>query len=204
MIDQRAATLERQLDAERSSGTANTGTGTGTGTGSGGGSGQMAVQFFEKRRRKAWLSRGDDEVCWECWTVKVTVAEPRTESGAFPSHPQIHFKHVICRKQCLLGGWGADVSGMLTTSRARKGPSCHGTDPAYHSHEDSDLCQYAQRSHTPHHNNSCQSIPVQNSYRAKGYWLGLSYSHLLGLTRGPFRHLASCSFFLPASCSVAH
>lgn len=42
----------------------------------------MAVQFFEKKRRKAtWLSRGDDEVCWECWTVKVTVAEPRTESG---------------------------------------------------------------------------------------------------------------------------
>lgn len=75
MIDQRAAALERQLDAERSSGTASSGT-------SGGGRGQMAVQFFEKRRRKAWLSRGDDEVCWECWTVKVTVAEPRTESGA--------------------------------------------------------------------------------------------------------------------------
>jgi len=76
MIEQRAAALERQLDAERSSGTASSGT-------SGGGRGQVAVQFFEKRRRKAWLSRGDDEVCWECWTVKVTVAEPRTESGAF-------------------------------------------------------------------------------------------------------------------------
>jgi hypothetical protein len=47
--------------------------------------GQVAVQFFEKRRRKAWLSRGDEEVCWECWTVKVTVAEPRTESGTFIS-----------------------------------------------------------------------------------------------------------------------
>lgn len=47
----------------------------------GGGRGQVTVQFFEKRRRKAWLSRGDEEICWEIWTLKVTVAEPRTESG---------------------------------------------------------------------------------------------------------------------------
>ena len=73
MIEQRASELERQLDAQRTSGSA----------GNGGGRGQLVVQFFEKRRRKAWLSRGDEEVCWECWTVKVTVAEPRTESGAF-------------------------------------------------------------------------------------------------------------------------
>ncbi|POR37906.1 DUF1649 domain protein, partial [Tolypocladium paradoxum] len=78
MIDQRASALERQLDAERSSGGgSNNG---GGGGGGGGGRGQVAVQFFEKRRRKAWLSRGDEEVCWECWTIKVTVAEPRTES----------------------------------------------------------------------------------------------------------------------------
>lgn len=69
MIDQRAAALERQLDAERAS--------------SEGARGQITVQFFEKRRRKAWLSRGDEEVCWESWTIKVTVAEPRTESGMF-------------------------------------------------------------------------------------------------------------------------
>ncbi|KAK7225896.1 hypothetical protein V2G26_013899 [Clonostachys chloroleuca] len=71
MIDQRAAALERQLDAERSSASMSTG---------GGSRGQFTVQFFEKRRRKAWLTRGDDEVCWECWTLKVTVAEPKTES----------------------------------------------------------------------------------------------------------------------------
>ncbi|KAK2592968.1 hypothetical protein QQS21_009335 [Conoideocrella luteorostrata] len=73
MIDQRASALERQLDAERSSGGRD-------GNTNGGGRGQVAVQFFEKRRRKAWLSRGDEEVCWESWTLKVTVAEPRTES----------------------------------------------------------------------------------------------------------------------------
>ncbi|KAF7550031.1 hypothetical protein G7046_g8153 [Stylonectria norvegica] len=70
MIEQRTSALERQLDAQRTSGSA----------GNAGGRGQMVVQFFEKRRRKAWLSRGDEEVCWESWTLKVTVAEPRTES----------------------------------------------------------------------------------------------------------------------------
>ncbi|KAF5018315.1 hypothetical protein F66182_9714 [Fusarium sp. NRRL 66182] len=74
MIEQRVAALERQLDAQRSSGNTNNAS---NGTG---GRGQLVVQFFEKRRRKAWLSRGDEEVCWESWTVKVTVAEPRTES----------------------------------------------------------------------------------------------------------------------------
>jgi autophagy-related protein 101 len=73
MIAQRAAALERQLDAQRSSGVPD--------NDNGGGRGQVAVQFFEKRRRKAWLPRGDEEVCWECWTIKVTVAEPKTESG---------------------------------------------------------------------------------------------------------------------------
>lgn len=75
MIEQRASALERRLDAERTSGNLS------AHASGGGGRGQVAVQFFEKRRRKAWLSRGDDEVCWECWTVKVTVAEPRTETG---------------------------------------------------------------------------------------------------------------------------
>ncbi|KLU89052.1 hypothetical protein MAPG_08029 [Magnaporthiopsis poae ATCC 64411] len=71
MIDQRAAALARQLDAAQSH----------QHHPSGGGRGQISVQFFEKKRRKTWLAmRGDEEVCWEWWTVKVTVAEPRTES----------------------------------------------------------------------------------------------------------------------------
>ncbi|KOS19113.1 Autophagy-related protein 101 [Escovopsis weberi] len=107
MIQSRANALERQLDAERSSATARSPASyssspstTAAGNppapsssassssaaaaaldlGGSGGRGQISVQFFEKRRRKAWLSRGDEEVCWESWTIKVTVAEPRTES----------------------------------------------------------------------------------------------------------------------------
>ncbi|EKJ75069.1 hypothetical protein FPSE_04781 [Fusarium pseudograminearum CS3096] len=76
MIEQRVAAFERQIDTQRSSG----GTNNASGGSATGGRGQLVVQFFEKRRRKAWLSRGDEEVCWECWTIKVTVAEPRTES----------------------------------------------------------------------------------------------------------------------------
>ncbi|KAI9677527.1 MAG: hypothetical protein M1817_006481 [Caeruleum heppii] len=41
--------------------------------------GQIAVQFFEKRRRKAWFSKTEEEVCWEQWTLDVTLATPKTE-----------------------------------------------------------------------------------------------------------------------------
>lgn len=81
MIEKRAAELARELDAERTHSHQQHQTSRG-----GGGRGHISVQFFEKKRRKTWYMRaayggGDEEVCWECWTVKVTVAEPRTESG---------------------------------------------------------------------------------------------------------------------------
>ncbi|CAK7563839.1 MAG: hypothetical protein SEPTF4163_001716 [Sporothrix epigloea] len=81
LIDQRTTMLARQLEEEKTA-SSMTGGGGGGGNNRGGGRGQIAVQFFEKRRRKAWyvMRAGDEEVCWECWTVKVTVAEPRSES----------------------------------------------------------------------------------------------------------------------------
>ncbi|RYO78952.1 hypothetical protein DL762_008431 [Monosporascus cannonballus] len=120
MIERRADELAQQLDAERinnnnnnnnnsnnnnsnsakkaiggsrrggGGGAAGLGIG-GVGGGGGDGRGTITVQFFEKKRRKAWYGGRDEEVCWESWTVKVTVAEPRTESGGFLlpslSHP---------------------------------------------------------------------------------------------------------------------
>ncbi|KAH9884439.1 DUF1649-domain-containing protein [Xylariomycetidae sp. FL2044] len=87
MIEKRATELVRDLDAERTThhNNAQGSGGGGGGGGSGGGRGHISVQFFEKKRRKAWSVRaafggGDEEVCWECWTIKVTVAEPRTET----------------------------------------------------------------------------------------------------------------------------
>jgi len=70
LIDQRTATLVRQLDTNSDMGARNTGV-----------RGLMAVQFFEKKRRKAWFTKGEEEVCWEQWTLDVTLATPRTESG---------------------------------------------------------------------------------------------------------------------------
>jgi hypothetical protein len=102
MIEKRAAELARELDAERthshSSGSnvplhhhlsqqrGGAAAAAAAAASSNGGRGNISVQFFEKKRRKTWYMRaayggGDEEVCWECWTVKVTVAEPRTESG---------------------------------------------------------------------------------------------------------------------------
>lgn len=92
LIDQRVATLVRQLEVDRNQSSQHHYGGGGGGAvysgGGGGGRGQITVQFFEKKRRKTWygMGRGDDEVCWENWTVKVTVAEPRTESGMFFFH----------------------------------------------------------------------------------------------------------------------
>ncbi|KAK4239968.1 hypothetical protein C8A03DRAFT_31897 [Achaetomium macrosporum] len=94
LIDQRVAALVRQLESERHqphnilSSDSRGGLGRLAGTSTppssssgGGGRGQITVQFLEKRRRKTWYAiRGDDEICWESWTVKVTVADPRTEA----------------------------------------------------------------------------------------------------------------------------
>ena len=70
LIDQRTAALVRQLDTSSDMGARNTGV-----------RGLMAVQFFEKKRRKAWFTKSEEEVCWEQWTLDVTLATPRTESG---------------------------------------------------------------------------------------------------------------------------
>ncbi|KAL1608403.1 hypothetical protein SLS60_003345 [Paraconiothyrium brasiliense] len=45
------------------------------------GRGQLVVQFFEKRRRKTYFfGKADEDVCWEQWTLDVTLATPRTET----------------------------------------------------------------------------------------------------------------------------
>jgi autophagy-related protein 101 len=75
LIDSRVTTLIQQLSS--------------TNTRNGGIRGQIAVQFFEKRRRKSGLwfgglgGKGEEEICWEIWSVEVTLATPKTEAGKF-------------------------------------------------------------------------------------------------------------------------
>jgi hypothetical protein len=62
---------------------------TSTHEGGGGVRGRIAVEFYEKKRKRsgAWFSglagKGEEEVCWEVWNLDVTIATPRTESGIY-------------------------------------------------------------------------------------------------------------------------
>ncbi|KAI5790093.1 autophagy-related protein [Geopyxis carbonaria] len=43
--------------------------------------GQIAVQFYEKKPRKAsWFAKAEEKVCWEQWILNITLLEPRTDS----------------------------------------------------------------------------------------------------------------------------
>ncbi|RMJ28414.1 hypothetical protein PHISP_00719 [Aspergillus sp. HF37] len=89
LIDSRVSALVRQYLSSSSPG-GSAGTTTAYDSGGGGGSGvrgRIAVEFYEKRRRRSsgiWFSglagKAEEEVCWEVWTLDVTIATPRTES----------------------------------------------------------------------------------------------------------------------------
>jgi hypothetical protein len=89
LIDQRATSLVRAIEpATGGSSPSTAGVGRvssgGGGSGAGGQSGraQITVSFYEKKRRKGYFfGKTDEEVCWEVWTLDVTCATPRTETG---------------------------------------------------------------------------------------------------------------------------
>jgi len=52
--------------------------------------GQLAVQFYEKRQRKAsWFTKAEEKVCWEQWLLNVTIISPRTEADRTRARRQI-------------------------------------------------------------------------------------------------------------------
>ncbi|KAL2825605.1 DUF1649 domain protein [Aspergillus cavernicola] len=84
LIDSRISSLVRQHSSS-APGTHEASGGTGT-SGAGGVRGRIAVEFYEKKRRRSgiWFAglagKGEEEVCWEVWNLDVTIATPRTES----------------------------------------------------------------------------------------------------------------------------
>ncbi|PKY05422.1 DUF1649 domain protein [Aspergillus campestris IBT 28561] len=84
LIDSRISTLVRQHATSAAS--THDGAGAGGGGSGGGVRGRMAVEFYEKKRRRSGLwfgglaGKGEEEVCWEVWNLDVTIATPRTES----------------------------------------------------------------------------------------------------------------------------
>lgn len=88
LIDQRATSLVRAIERPTDMPTVHPGGRSGYNSGSNAQSGraQIAVQFFEKKRKKTYFfGKGDEEICWEQWTLDITCATPRTESGMFSS-----------------------------------------------------------------------------------------------------------------------
>lgn len=58
------------------------------------------MQFFEKKRKKAYFfGRAEEDVCWEQWTLDVTLAQPRTETGTLPVHGVCGEPHIDQDKQ---------------------------------------------------------------------------------------------------------
>ncbi|KAJ5908195.1 hypothetical protein N7495_000877 [Penicillium taxi] len=82
LIDSRVSALVRQ----HLSSAAGAQDGQVGGGGGGGVRGRIAVEFYEKKRRRSGLwfgglaGKGEEEVCWEIWTLDVTIATPRTDS----------------------------------------------------------------------------------------------------------------------------
>ncbi|KAI4278866.1 MAG: hypothetical protein LQ337_000676 [Flavoplaca oasis] len=73
LIETRVGQLVRQLSS--------------TSSPSGGSRGELALRFFEKRRRKGglggWLTgtaKAEEEICWEVWKLRITLTSPRTET----------------------------------------------------------------------------------------------------------------------------
>lgn len=41
----------------------------------------LVLEFYEKKTRKAWFSRAEEEICWESWSIKIKVTPTsRTEA----------------------------------------------------------------------------------------------------------------------------
>ncbi|TGZ81096.1 DUF1649-domain-containing protein [Ascodesmis nigricans] len=69
MINQRLAQLMRSMEPSTNAGPRTS-------------RGQLAVRFYEKRPRKAsWFAKAEEKVCWEQWTLNVTVMAPSTDSS---------------------------------------------------------------------------------------------------------------------------
>ncbi|KAL2787313.1 DUF1649-domain-containing protein [Aspergillus germanicus] len=89
LIDSRISSLVRQHSSSATGhghGLDPSSGGTATGGGTGGVRGRIAVEFYEKKRRRSgmWFpglaGKGEEEICWEVWNLEVTIATPRTES----------------------------------------------------------------------------------------------------------------------------
>ncbi|KAI1928299.1 hypothetical protein LOZ58_001009 [Ophidiomyces ophidiicola] len=91
--------------------------------------GRIAVKFFEKKRRKAGLWFGglagnnEEEVCWETWTLNVTMATPRTEADRAKTRNAMEKTlHTAAFRILAIVNQGKDHIPPITTSDANPFP----------------------------------------------------------------------------------
>jgi len=139
LIEQRTSTLVQQFDTNSDMRARSTGV-----------RGTMAVQFFEKKRRKAWFTKAEEEVCWEQWTLNVTLATPKTETGTFllQQHHEVLAYQDPYRKGESSKGYGGHVT---------KG--CN---------EDCDDSEQRERPHPTYHNQRSKPLPLPDYSKSKG------------------------------------
>ncbi|RUP43078.1 hypothetical protein BC936DRAFT_137659 [Jimgerdemannia flammicorona] len=46
--------------------------------------------FYEKRAKKAWFGKSEEEVCWEQWAITITGVQPQDDRGGTPDVTQKH------------------------------------------------------------------------------------------------------------------
>jgi hypothetical protein len=155
-IDTRVYQLTRQLSSSNSP--------------NGGVRGQIAVQFFEKRRRKAgglgWFgtAKANEDVCWETWRLEITLATPRTESGWQIPHRPRH-----------------DIGADELSSRTCQSHPSYRDDAAEDSDEDHDHSQPEQGQCSTHHDERDESISVSDHSQSEDRGrLGQEREHALG------------------------
>lgn len=134
------------------------------------GRGQLVVQFFEKRRRKTYFfGKADEDVCWEQWTLDVTLATPRTETG-IPSFI-CHWTHGVCIVQ-------ANHMYRCPQSPPRNDQIPRESRTQNHSHREP-----RQRPYPTHHHDRRESVPVpgrrQPEDSCRPEYVGAEDGHLL-------------------------
>ncbi|KAJ3278690.1 hypothetical protein HK104_002104 [Borealophlyctis nickersoniae] len=50
---------------------------------------QLAVMFFERRAKKSWFTKTEEEVCWEQWLLTLTLTQSKTEREQIESRKSL-------------------------------------------------------------------------------------------------------------------
>ncbi|KAI8930315.1 hypothetical protein BC831DRAFT_395327 [Entophlyctis helioformis] len=50
---------------------------------------QISVSFYERRPRKSWFTKADEDVCWEEWSLLIALTQATTEQQQLQAQTQL-------------------------------------------------------------------------------------------------------------------